>query len=65
MIKLEDLITASYSSITIMDGSFEIVNIDSHRFHKTYFSKELLDREIERMESRNGYIRVWLKENKE
>lgn len=63
MIKLEDLIAASYSSITIMEGSFEIVNIDSHRFHKSYFSKELLDREIARIESRDGYIRVWLQED--
>lgn len=63
MIKLEDLIAASYSSITIMEGSFEIVSIDSHRFHKSYFSKELLDREIERMESRDTYIRVWLQED--
>lgn len=63
MIKLEDLITVSYSSIVIMDDSFEIISIDIHRFNKLYFSKELLDREVARIESRDKYIRVWLEED--
>lgn len=61
MIKVEDLITASYSRITIMENLFEIVIIDSHRFHESYFSKELLNREIEHIESGNNCIKVWLK----
>lgn len=62
MIKVEDLITASYSRITIMNGAFEIVTIDSHRFPMLYFSKELLDREIEHIESGINCMKVWLKE---
>ena len=63
MIKLGDLIALSYSKITIMSCSFEILVIDTNRLDMSYLSEKLLDSKIDRVESRDGYIRVWLEED--
>ena len=62
MIKLEDLITLSYSNIIVMNGVFESLIIDVNRVKMSYLSKKLLDSEIEKMNATNNCIRVWLKE---
>ena len=65
MIKLEDLLIMSYSNIIIMKGNFEVLII-SNKGHldMSYLSKNLLDSKIDRIESVNNYIKVWLNENK-
>lgn len=63
MIKLGDLIALSYSKIAIMSCSFEILIIDANRLDMSYLSEKLLDSKIDRVESIDGYIRVWLEED--
>ena len=66
MIKLEDLIIMSYSNIIVMNGNFEVLVISNNgHLEMSYLSKKLLDSEIDRIESVNNYIKVWLKEEKE
>lgn len=65
MIKLEDLIRSSYSNIIIMDDAFETLNINGFRLDFSYLSKKLLDSEVDRIEAKDEYIKVWLKEENE
>ena len=66
MIKLEDLITMSYSSIIVMNGNFELLVISNNgHLDMSYLSKKLLDSKIYRIESVNNYIKVWLEEVEE
>ena len=69
MIKLEDLLSVAYSTIAIMDNMFETMNnmfeamiINVNLVDTSYLSKTLLDSEVERIDGKDGYIRVWLKE---
>ena len=64
MIKLENLIASSCSGIAIMNGVFEVLVIDVNRVDISYLSKELLDSEIDKMEAKDGHIKVWLKGDK-
>lgn len=66
MIKLEDLIIISYSSIIVMNGNFEVLAISNNgHLDMSYLSKKLLDSKIYRIEPVNDYIKVWLEEEKE
>ena len=66
MIKLEDLISMSYSSIIVMNGNFKVVVISNNGdLDISQLSKKLLDSKIYRIESVNNYIKVWLEEEKE
>ena len=62
MIKLEDLLSVTYSTIAIMDNMFETMIINVNLVDTSYLSKTLLDSEVERIDGKDGYIRVWLKE---
>ena len=62
MIKLEDLLSVAYSTIAIMDNMFETMIINVNLVDTSYLSKTLLDSEVERIDGKDGYIRVWLKE---
>ena len=69
MIKLEDLLSVTYSTIAIMDSMLETTNsmfetmiINVNLVDTSYLSKTLLDSEVERIDGKDGYIRVWLKE---
>ena len=69
MIKLEDLLSVTYSTIAIMDSTLETMNsmfetmiINVNLVDTSYLSKTLLDSEVERIDGKDGYIRVWLKE---
>ena len=62
MIKLEDLLSVAYSTIAIMDSMFETMIINVSVVDTSYLSKTLLDSEVERSDGKDGYIRVWLKE---
>lgn len=64
MNKLKDLIALSCSDIAIMNGVFEVLIIDVSRIDISYLSEELLNSEIDKIEAKDGYIKVWLKENK-
>ena len=66
MIKLEDLIIMTYSSIIVMNGNFKVLVISNNgHLDMAYLSKKLLDSKIYRIESVNNYIKVWLEEEKE
>ena len=63
MIKLGDLILALYSNIVIMDGFFEIINFDPCRVDKLkIINPDILECEVEKLDTNNNVIRVWLKE---
>ena len=62
MNKLEDLLSVTYSTIAIMDSMFETMIINVNLVDTSYLSKTLLDSEVERIDGKDGYIRVWLKE---
>ena len=65
MIKLEDLIIMTYSSIIVMNGNFKVLVISNNgHLDMSYLSKKLLDSKIYRIESVNNYIKVWLEEEK-
>ena len=62
MIKLKDLLSVAYSTIAIMDNMFETMIINVNLVDTSYLSKTLLDSEVEKIDGKDGYIRVWLKE---
>ena len=61
MIKLGDLILASYSNIVIMDGTSEFISINPYRVEKLKIITAMFELEVEKIESKNDAIRVWLK----
>ena len=64
MIKLGDLILASYSNIVIMDGTFETIGFNPCRAEKLkIINPDILECEVERLEAIDNRIRVWLREN--
>lgn len=65
MIKLGDLILASYSNIVIMDGDFEFISFIPYRVEKLKIITDILECEVEKIEAIDNRIRVWLKEEKE
>ena len=65
MIKLGDLILASYSNMVIMDGTFETIGFNPCRVEKLkIINPDILECEVEKLDTNNNVIRVWLKENK-
>ena len=65
MIKLGDLILASYSNMVIMDGTFETIRFNPCRVEKLkIINPDILECEVEKLDTNNNVIRVWLKENK-
>ena len=65
MIKLGDLILASYSNMVIMDCTFETIRFNPCRVEKLkIINPDILECEVERIEAIDNRIRVWLKENK-
>ena len=65
MIKLGDLILASYSNMVIMDGTFETFSFNPCRAEKLkIINPDILECEVERLDASNKMIRVWLKEDK-
>ena len=65
MIKLRDLILASYSNIVIMDGDFEFISFIPYRVEKLKIITDILECEVEKIEAIDNRIRVWLKEERE
>ena len=64
MIKLGDLILASYSNIVIMDGVFETINFSPCRVEKLkIINPDILECEVEKLDVCHNVIRVWLKED--
>ena len=64
MIKLGDLILASYSNMVIMDGTFETVNLNPCRVEKLkIINPDILECEVENLDAIDNSLRVWLKED--
>ena len=60
MIKLRDLISASYSNIIIMDECHEVINFKPYSIEKLeLLSNDILEREVERLDANHNTIRVW------
>lgn len=53
----------SCSAITIMDGVFEVLFINVNRVDISYLSEKLLGHEIDTIDTKDGSVRVWLKED--
>ena len=65
MIKLGDLILASYSNMVIMDGTFETIRFNPCRAEKLkIINPDILECEVEKLDAIDNRVRVWLKENK-
>ena len=65
MIKLGDLILASYSNMVIMDGTFETIRFNPCRVEKLkIINPDILECEVEKLDAIDNRVRVWLKENK-
>ena len=63
MIKLGDLILASYSNMVIMDGTVETISFNPWRVEKLkIINPDILECEIEKLDANHNVIRVWLKE---
>ena len=58
MIKLRDLISASYSNIIIMDNCEEVINFKPYNIEKL-LNNDILEREVERLDATNNTIRIW------
>ena len=66
MVKLGDLILASYSNMVIMDGTFETISFSPWRVEKLkIINPDILECEVEKLEAIDNRIRVWLKEERE
>ena len=66
MIKLGDLILASYSNMVIMDGTFETIKFNPCLVEKLkIINPDILECEVEKLDTNNNVIRVWLKEERE
>ena len=66
MIKLGDLILASYSNIVIMDSIYEAISINPCRVEKLkIINPDILECEVKKLDTNNNVIRVWLKEERE
>ena len=64
MIKLGDLILASYSNIVIMYNDLEVIRFNPCRVEKLkIINPDILECEVERIKAIDNRIRVWLKEN--
>lgn len=62
MIKLGDLILASYSEMIIMDGTFEAIVFEPYRIEKLkIINPDILECEVEKINAIDSKIRVWLK----
>ena len=60
MIKLRDLISASYSNIIIMDSCEEVINFRPHSIEKLkIFNPDILEREVSTIDANNNTIRIW------
>ena len=65
MIKLEDLILASYSNMVIMNEPFEIIVFNPFHVEKLkMINPDILECEVEKLEAMDNMVRVWLKDNK-
>ena len=62
MIKLGDLILASYSNIVIMDSVYETISINPCRVEKLkIINPDILECGVEKLYVVDNRIRVWLK----
>lgn len=62
MIKLEDLLLTAYCDVLIMDNIYPAMAINYEHDTWKHFSKDFLDREVEKIDTCNDGVRVWLKE---
>ena len=66
MLKLGDLILASYSNIVIMYNDLEAIRFNPWRVEKLkIINPDILECEVEKLDTNNNVIRVWLKEERE
>ena len=64
MVKLGDLILASYSNMVIMDGTFETISFNPCRVEKLkIINPDILECEVEKLDAYHNVIRVCLKED--
>ena len=62
MIKLKDILVTAYCDVAIMSNIYPVMIIDCKYDTWKDFTKDLLDREVIKIDTYNDRIRVWLKE---
>ena len=62
MIILKDILVTAYCDVAIMNNIYPVMTIDCKYDTWEHFSKDLLDREVIKIDTYNDRIRVWLKE---
>lgn len=62
MIKLKDILVTAYCDVAIMKYMFPVMIIYCKYNMWEDFSKDLLNREVVKIDTYNDKIRVWLKE---
>lgn len=64
MIKLKDVLLTACGHVAIMKNMFPVMIIDCKYNMWEGLSKDLLNREVVKIDTYNDKIRVWLKEEK-
>lgn len=62
MIKLEDLLLTACCDVAIMDNYRPVITINCNHDACKHFSKDFLDREVEKIDTYNDIVRIWLEE---
>lgn len=62
MIKLEDILLVACCDVSIMSNVYSVMTINYNYDTWKHFSRDFLDREVIRIDTRNDRVRVWLKE---
>lgn len=65
MIKLEDLLLTAHCDVVIMSNVYPVMMINYEYDAWKHFSKDFLDREVEKIDTYNDRVRIWLKEEEE
>lgn len=62
MIKLKDFLKVANREIVIKDGAYDILTLRYNYFDENVLSEKLLNSEIDIVDTSNGYIIVYLKD---
>ena len=65
MIKLEDLLLTTCCDVAIMNNVYPVMTINHKCDAWKHFSKDFLDREVEKIDAYNDRVEIWLKEEDE
>lgn len=65
MIKLEDLLLTVYCDVAIMNNIYPVMEINCKYDEWKHFSKDFLNRKVEKIDTYNDRVRIWLEKEDE